>query len=64
MIRSLFRTYWRHKRQQPGYLQFSGSWDTIHEPGNIRPARFWNVRHWINAFRDEQFRLRFPEFDL
>ena len=60
MTRYLFRAFWRRLYGNPEYLKYSGTWDTT-EQG--RPARSLDIKHWVDAFRDEWFTYTHPDID-
>ena len=62
-MRFLFRSFWRLLYRNPRYLRYSGPWDTLIVGLELRPARWYNLRHWLGAFRDEWFMYTHPEFN-
>ena len=55
VMRSLFRSLWRLVYRNPKYLEYSGSWDTVYINGEPAPAKWYDLRHWVQAFKDELY---------
>ena len=54
-MRLLFRSFWRMMYRNPEFLKYSGTWDTKIVQGYPQPAEWYDLKHWVKAFRAEMF---------